>query len=89
MLMMLTPSRPSRANTTTTTPRMLTPIATQRLLLLCGDDQCVVEKRFIQISEIQPVLVEIGEALRFVPNDFHDYRVSTICSAVNYIVDTL
>jgi hypothetical protein len=30
MLMMLTPSRPSRANTMTTTPRMLTLIATQR-----------------------------------------------------------
>jgi len=35
MLMMLTPSRPSLANTTTITPRMLTPTATQRLLLLC------------------------------------------------------
>jgi hypothetical protein len=32
MLMMLTPSPPNRANTTTTTPRILTPIATQRLL---------------------------------------------------------
>jgi hypothetical protein len=34
------------------------------------------------------VLVEVGETLRLVPNDFHSYFVSTICSEVNYIVDT-
>jgi hypothetical protein len=39
-------------------------------LVVRRNGQGVVKKRFIQISEIQPVLVEVGETLRFVPNDF-------------------
>jgi hypothetical protein len=57
-------------------------------LVVRRNDQRVVKKRFIQISEIQPVLVEVGETLWLVPNDFHNYYVSTICGVVNYIVDT-
>ena len=68
MLIMLTPSLPKRANTTTTTPPVFTPIATQRSLLLRDG---AVEKRLVEIGEIQPMLVEICEPLRFIPNDFH------------------
>jgi hypothetical protein len=31
------------------------------------DDQGGLKERFVQVGEIQPVLVEIGEAFRFVP----------------------
>jgi hypothetical protein len=72
MLTMLTPSRPSLANTTTMTPRMSTPIATQRLVeLRDGRTRGGIEKRLVQIGEIQPVLFQVGEALWFVPDDFH------------------
>ena len=46
------------------------------------NDQRIVKKRLIQIGEIQPVLFEVGAALRFVPNDLHDLFVVTICVAV-------
>lgn len=61
---MLTPSRPSLANTTTMTPRALTPTATQRLALLSEGSTTVVEERFVQVSEIQPVFIDVGQALR-------------------------
>jgi hypothetical protein len=32
----------------------------------------------MEISEIQPVLFEVGEALRLVPNDIHDLFGATI-----------
>ena len=41
------------------------------LALVRRDHQRAVEKRLVQIDEIQPVLVEIGETLRFIPDDFH------------------
>jgi len=79
MLMTLTPSRPSRANTTTITPRILTPIATQRLPALWdGMTKAVSKNIFVQIGEIQTVLVEVSEAFRFVPDNFHYYSVDTI-----------
>ena len=34
------------------------------------NDQRIVRKHVVQISEVQPVLCEIGEAFRLVPNDF-------------------
>jgi hypothetical protein len=34
-------------------------------------DKRRIEKRFIEIGEIQPVFFEVGQALRFVPNNFH------------------
>lgn len=72
MLMTLTPSRPSRANTTTMTPRMLTSIATQRLLLLCEGTTSALSKNVsLSIGEIQPVLVEVGKTLGFIPDDFN------------------
>lgn len=46
------------------------------------NDQGGVKKRFIQIGEIQTVLVEVSEALWLVPDDFHNYSVVTICFIV-------
>lgn len=34
-------------------------------------DNGSIEERLVEIGEIHPVLVEIGEPLRFVPNDLH------------------
>lgn len=37
------------------------------------------KKPFIQIGEVEAaVLHDVGEALRFILNDLHDYNVSTI-----------
>jgi len=77
--MMLTPSRPSPANTTTMTPPDVDADRNPALAGLMGrKDKGGIEKRFIQIGEIQLVLFEVGEALRFVPSDFHDLFVATI-----------
>jgi hypothetical protein len=34
--------------------------------------ECIFEKCFVEVSKIQPVLFQVGEALRLVPNDFYD-----------------
>jgi hypothetical protein len=58
---------------------MLTPIATQRTASVMGrNNQGIVEKRFVQVGEIQPMLFKVGDALRFIPNDFHNLFVATI-----------
>ena len=41
-------------------------------------NQSAFEKGLIEIGEIQPVLVQVGETLRLVPEDFHDYNVATL-----------
>lgn len=83
MLIMLTPSRPSRANTTNDdSPDVDADRDPARARIKGRNDQRIVKKRLIQISEIQPVFFEVGAALRFVPNDLHDLFVATICFAV-------
>jgi hypothetical protein len=83
MLIMLTPSRPSRANTTTTTPPDVDADCDPTLARVMGwNNQRIVKKRLVQIGEIQPVFFKIGAALRFVPNDLHNLFVATICFAV-------
>jgi hypothetical protein len=46
------------------------------------NDQRIVEKRFVQIGEVQPMLFEVGEALRLVPYDLHDLFVATVYAVV-------
>jgi hypothetical protein len=52
------------------TPRMVTPIARQRLPYV-AKTKAWVEEGLVEISEIHPVLVKIGSALWLVPNDLH------------------
>jgi hypothetical protein len=68
---------------------MLTPMATQRLLFVVRrGDQRVVEERLVQISKIQPVLLEVSEALGFVPNNFHEAICSYVLVACQNFVAT-
>jgi hypothetical protein len=39
--------------------------------VVCGQDQSVIEERFVEIGEVQAVLVEVGQALRFIPHNLH------------------
>ena len=50
--------------------------------------QRIFEKCFVEISKIQPVLFQVGEALRLVPNDFHDLIVVIIWTIIKYFVYT-
>lgn len=70
MLITLTPSVPRVAKMTEMTPRILMPIARQRLPYV-DKTNAFVEEALVEISEIHPVLVEIGSALWLVPNDLH------------------
>jgi hypothetical protein len=64
MLMTLTPSLPSVINTTTITPRIILADA-EPTIPIARQNQGRVKERFVQVSKIQPVLIEVGEALRF------------------------
>ena len=78
MLIMLTPSRPSRVYNNDNAADVDTDSDPTFAGVVGRNDQSIVKKRFMEISEIQPVLFEVGETLRLVPNDFHDLFVATI-----------
>jgi hypothetical protein len=59
MLITLTASLPNVTNTTTMTPRMYLADASPTFVV-CGQDQSVIEERFVEIGEVQAVLVEVG-----------------------------
>ena len=81
MLIMLTPSRPIRANTNDS-PDVDADRDPTLARVMGWNDQRIVKKRLVQIGEIQPVFFKIGATLRVVPNDLHDLFVATICFAV-------
>jgi hypothetical protein len=70
MLMTLTPSEPSATNTTTATPPAKPhgnqPVVSPR------NDHGSIEEHFIQIGKVEAIVFgDVGEALWFIPNDFH------------------
>ncbi|MGY4625896.1 hypothetical protein ACVWY3_003652 [Bradyrhizobium sp. USDA 4486] len=69
MLTMLAPSAPRVAKMTETTPNANADRAPA--VAIGRQNQGIVEEGLVEIREIHPVLVEIGLALRFVPNDLH------------------
>jgi hypothetical protein len=66
MLMTLTASSPIVTNTTTINPRLLRPMAIKRCFLALNDER-IFKEGFVEVGEVQPVLVYIGEALGLVP----------------------
>ena len=77
MLMILTPSEPRATNTTTTPPFARMSYRDQPVAFALHDYGSF-EKRFIQIGEVEAIVLgDVGKALRFVPNDLHEYIVFT------------
>ena len=70
MLMMLTASSPYTAKITENDATNVHADCAIKVSLGLQDDGSI-EELLIEISEIHPVLVEIGEPLWFVPNDLH------------------
>jgi len=69
MLITLTASLPKAIKTTTITPRMFLPMPIQRLWR--DGKPARHQKSLVEIGEVQPVFIKIGEPIRFVPYDFH------------------
>src|SRR5215204_926526 len=77
MLMMLNASLPKVTNTTTTTPPTVLAYAAPALAVR-WQNQCRIEKGFVDICEVQAVLVEVCRAFWFIPDNPHLYIVATI-----------
>ncbi|WP_409997638.1 hypothetical protein [Bradyrhizobium sp. SZCCHNR3078] len=72
------PSRPRTAKTIEITPFASIPIA-RVTTAFCGKHQGVREELLGQRGEIQAVLGDVRDALRFTPKDFHKHFVDTKC----------
>lgn len=78
MLMTLTPFRAQRnehynRNAIGEAPDSDQPVS------LAGPDHRTFKKMLVQIGKIEPaVFGDVGQALRFIPDDLHDYYVDTI-----------